>query len=358
MKKKNQTNATNIIAKKADTVKVNPQFDELKKAFATAFISGTEAEKGATLLELAKFVANSTVNKCLDPQRKTAPDKDKASNSGQSSVLRQLKREIQADSANLANLAANMDKATAGEYNKDGDYIITIVDKAAKAAADKLAAERLGEGMDLIQTAAAEIWAQALLYCDGAPDWTDQPRKITRLDRRVYIRQEDSAAYKKSETTAITEVYRTTRRAVREAASVKTDPANQYTYLEETTEEGDTIYRRMAKWADIGGYAHTGRYSSMAGAPDGYTTSGGGLYSGDADIVERITAIVARLELSDRQAAIIKLRLQGYGAKAIATYFGVKPQSVAVQLQRVRAKAEQIGFTPSMWMEMLDGLDK
>lgn len=44
--------------------------------------------------------------------------------------------------------------------------------------------------------------------------------------------------------------------------------------------------------------------------------------------------------------------LAGYGMRAIATYHGVKPETVNKQLSRLRAKCEKIGFTPGMWAEM------
>ena len=62
--------------------------------------------------------------------------------------------------------------------------------------------------------------------------------------------------------------------------------------------------------------------------------------------------ILAALGLTDRQANIVALRMRGYGYKAIASYLGVTQANVNVTLYRLRAKCEEIGFSPEMWAEM------
>ena len=49
---------------------------------------------------------------------------------------------------------------------------------------------------------------------------------------------------------------------------------------------------------------------------------------------------------------IVRLRMQGNGYKAIASYLGVTFQAVQNAMKKVQAKAEKIGFTPEKWLEM------
>lgn len=320
-------------------------FEQVKRDFETAHASGKDY--GPALLDLSTVFAYSVVNKCIDPQRKAAADRDTISDNGQNPAMIALKRGIAADRRTLDNTAAAANAATRATLNADGDAVTETVDKDAAAALAALVGETLSDGIDLVQTAAAALLEQAAAHADG-PGWLDRPYTVRRLSRRVYVKAEDSAAYRDDETTPAQEVYRAVRRAVQESRAVQTDPRNGYTYIEDLTADGlDVIYFRLHKYADLGGYAHNGQDGDrLPGSPAGFG-QGGGHYTADRQTVTDYNAIMERLNLTDRQAVILRLRMQGKGNKAIATYLGVTYQAVQNTLAKIQKKAVAIGLTPA-----------
>lgn len=329
MEKLNMFGAMDSVPEKAEKVK---DFDAVKRAFETAFVAGMDYSK--ELMELAQACAYSTVKKCIDPQRKTAPQRDTISNNGINPVMVDLRRGIAQDVKILDMTAANADKATHATLDANGDPVTEVVDKDAETALTDLIGETLSDGIDLVQEAAAAILEQAIDHAYG-PEWLDRPYTVRQLDRRVYIHLDDSAAYKDVEITPIQEVFRAVRRAIASSRAVQTDPRNGYTYIEDMTPDGlDTVLYRMDKYADIGG------------------TDCSGLYTADIETARDISDILDKLGLSKRQRQIVELRMRGMGYKAISTYLGIDVSNAKRTIKQVQAKAEKIGFTPDMWNEM------
>lgn len=312
--------------KTTTTNATRPNFEQVKRNYETALASGKDT--GTELTALATAVAYSVLNKCIDPQRKSAQTADKVSDSGHNPALVALKRGIAQDLATLENTRYCSERATRTTYNADGDTVTEIADKDAYNALTTLAANTLTDGIDLVQTAALAILEQAADHADSGAEWLDAPYTVRRLSKRVYIQRTDSAAYKDTETTPIQEVYRAVRKAVQDSRAMQTDPRNGYTYIEDLTADGlDTIYYRLGKYTDLGGYDCNGNY-----------TTGG-------DTVEQYETLVARMELTDRQAQILKLRMQGKGYKAIATYLGVTQRAIAKTVAQIQSKATAAGLT-------------
>lgn len=319
------------------TTETRKNFETVKRNFETAFSSGRDYS--AELLDLSTAVAYSVLNKCLDPQRKTAVDREQVSDNGQNPALLAVKRGIAQDRRTLDSTKTLADRSTRITFNTDGDAVTVTADKEADKALGVVLRERLTDGIDLVQEAAAAILEQAAEHADPAAPWLDSKYTVRRLSRRVYIQAEDSAAYADAETTPIQEVYRAVRKAVQDSRATQTDPRNGYTYLEELTPDGlETIYRRLSKFADLGGYDCNG------------------LYNTDAQTVADYDALVEKLELTDRQAVIVRLRMQGKGNKAIATYLGVTYQAVQNTLAKIQRKAAKIGLTPAGYVPQ-DGQD-
>lgn len=311
-------------------------FDELKERYKQATASGKDST--AELYALAQAVAYSVVNKCLDPQRKTAAGREQVSNNGFTPSLVAIKRGIAADVATLDNTRRVTDSVLHTEYTADGE-LVTNVDKELTTAWDKLTREALTDGIDLVQTAALAILEQTAAADVASVAWLDRPMTVRELSRKVYIRAEDSAAYRDRVTTPIQEVYREVRRAVQNSRAVQTDPRNGYTYIEDMTADPDsgkleTIYRRMQKYADIGGYDVHGTYTA------------------DRQTAADYDSVLSALNLTERQATIVRLRMQGHGMCSIAKYLGISEGNVYTIISRLRKKCESIGFTPAMWAEM------
>ena len=312
--------------KTAQTTTARPDFDTVKRAYETALATGKDSADELTALATA--VAYSVLNKCIDPQRKAAPQRETVSATGYNPALVQLKHGIAADLATLDNLRTATNKATRTAYNADGDLTTETVDKDAEKAVAALVGETLSDGIDLVNAAALAILEQAAEHADPAAPWLDTPYTTRRLSRRVYIRTEDSRAYRDETTTPIQEVYRAVRQAVQDSRATQTDPRNGYTYIEDSENGLETIYYRLHKYADLGGYNCDGNYTA------------------DRQTVEDYETTVARLDLTDRQAQILRFRMQGKGYKAIATYLGIPQSSVCRCMYQVRNKAEKIGLTP------------
>lgn len=345
------TTKTTTTGKAADKAETRRDFETLKRDFEKAIASGSDY--AAALLELSTAISAACVNKCADPQRKTAAERDSVSNNGLNPVMMDLKRGIFHDMHLLENTQTNADKATRTTYNDAGDMVTETADAAALAAFGELIGETLTDGIDLVHTAAAALLEQAADHAAGE-NWLDTPYTVRRLAKKVYIRTEDSAAYREEEATPIQEVYRAVRRAIQSSRAVQTDPRNGYTYISDTTPDGlDSIYYRMGKYADIGGSA-IAEHSKTPGAPALYP-AGSTHYTADRETVLTYEKMLAALNLTRRQAEIVNLRMKGHGTKAIATYLGVTKAAVDIQLQRLRAKCEKMGFTPGMWAEMTAG---
>lgn len=307
------TNTKATAQAKANTTTATT-FETVKRNYETALAQGKDTAQELTALATA--VAYSVINKCIDPQRKTAAQRDTASNTGFNPAMVELKRGIAADLATLDNTRRNANAATATTYNADGDLVTVTADKDAAAALVDLMATTLSDGIDLVQTAALAILEQAAEHANGE-SWLDSKYTVRRLSRRVYIRSDESAAYRDDETTPIQEVYRAVRQAVQNSRAVQTDPRNGYSYIEDMTADGlDTIYYRM------------GNYTTDRQAAADYET------------------LVASLNLTDRQAQILRLRMQGKGYKAIATYLGVTQRAIAKTVGQIQTKATAAGLTP------------
>lgn len=309
------------------TTETRKDFETVKRNFEQAFASGRGYS--TELLDLSTAVAYSVLNKCLDPQRKTAVDREQVSDNGQNPALLAVKRGIAADRRTLDSTKTLADRSTRITFNTDGDAVTVTADKEADRALGVVLRERLTDGIDLVQEAAAAILEQAAEHADPAAPWLDSKYTVRRLSRRVYIQAEDSAAYADAETTPIQEVYRAVRKAVQDSRATQTDPRNGYTYIEDSENGLETIYYRLHKYADLGGYNCDGNYTA------------------DRQTVEDYETTVARLDLTDRQAQVLRLRMQGKGYKAIATYLGVTQRAIAKTVEQVQKKALALGLTPN-----------
>ena len=324
-----KTEATTIVASQPAPVNT---FEHAKRAFETAYASGDYTEQLATL---AKAIAASVINKVTDPQRKAAQTADKVSDSGLNPALVAMKRGLHADNALLAITAYNADKATRIAWTADGDIITETADKEALTNVNRLCRETLSDAIDLQQTAVVALLEQATDHASAGENWLDIPYTVRRLSKRVCIQASDSARYTDAETTPIQEIYRAVRRQIADNRAVQTDPRNSYTYVEiPTAEEVDAIYYRSGRYADIGGYDSTNNYTA------------------DIQTVTDYEDILRRLNLTARQTTVVRLRMQGYGYKAIASYLGITQETVKTTVRRLQNKCESIGFTPAMWREM------
>lgn len=265
----------------------------------------------------------------------------KVINTTSNPTLQTIRKELTRDRADLDRLAWATDNATRLAFNESGDLVVEVVDQRLVDASAKLAGLPLGDGLDLVNDAVVALLEQTAAQRERDPGLpVDLEREYTtrRLKRRVYIKSAESVgAWEEVTTTPIQEVYKAVRRSIDASRAAQTDPRNGYTYLEDIatdSESGEqaTIYRRLPKYADIGG-----RVCDLNGKETVATSAA-------AVDVEETDRIVAALKLTDRQATILAYRQKGYGYKAIATAMGVSDSAVKGQLAEIRRKWSAAGL--------------
>lgn len=310
------------------------------------------------LTDLATAVAYSVLRKVIDPTRKTATTTDRPSDSGLNPALVALRDDLTRDRAYMTRLAYAVNGATRLTFNDDGDPVNEVIDPALAKAATALAGQTLGDGLDLVNDAVFAILDETAKQADrdpGQPVDLEREYTVRRLKRKVWIKTADSVnGWETVETTPIQEVFKAVRRSIQNSRHMQADPRNGYTYLEDLaidpeTGDGSTIYRRLSKYADMGGNVGgrpDGDPDYIPGQPaglDGKPTN----YSADRETVETTDRLVAAMGLTDREMSVLKYRLAGYGYKAIATAMGLTVDNAKRCGRRIRDKATAAGLTPT-----------
>lgn len=316
-------------------IKTNTNTTETKKASFSALLENyakqttdtTTTAYSDALEELATAVAYSVLKKCI--------------NTGYNEMLLTVRRELTRDNNTLNTIDHCNLNAVRLTYNEDGDLVEETTNKDNRDALNTLTRQTLGDGLDLVHTAVVAILEETAKQTDrGEAVNLETPYTVRRLKKKVWIKTADSVnGWETVETTPIREIYKAVRRAINDSRALATDARNGYTYIEDFSEDEETgetskIYRRMAKYADLGGYA-----CDYNGACT--------FYSADAQTVEDTDAIIERLGLTAKQAQVLNLRQSGYGYKAIATYLGVTQRAVAKTVEAIQKKAVAIGLTPN-----------
>ena len=300
------------------------------------------------LTALASATAFSVIKKCVDPTAHSKTDMAKTTDSGYNTVMVKLKSEVHKDKIMLFefnNAVSNV--SYHAEYNKNGDIVKVCDTPDLEKVIDRLVHnETVGDGADLIHDAVVEILEQKAKQQTDSPDSPidmEKPYKIRRLKKRVHIKKIDSkGGYETVETRPIIECFRAVRRSVAQHRTVQTDPTNGYVYLnglmtDPDGDNNDEIYIRLPKFSDMGGYV-----KNFCGQDTVYTADNSAL-----DIINDIDSMVEKMGLTDKQMTMLELRLRGYGYKAIATYFGIRPDSVRDAFKAIQKKALKIGFKPT-----------
>lgn len=296
------------------------------------------------LTDLATATVYCVVKKCIDPTRKGDPEK--GSDSGYSPAMVKIRRDITADRKTTDNINRLMNDTTYHtEYDKNGDPVSVCDDPdSEKVLPDLIHTDTIGDGYDLVNDCIVAILSEVGRQKDRDPEKPidlERSYTVNRLKRKIYIKKADSVGgYETVETTPIQEVFKAVRRCIENSRAIQTDPKNGYSYIEDliTSPDGDpdTIYYRLPKYSDLGGYV-----TDCNGRETNYTV--------DSVTVETAEKLIEKLNLTKRQATILQLRLKGYGYKAIATYIGTSADNVKSQIKELRRKADKIGLTPEKY---------
>lgn len=328
MKTTEKTTATRNPATVENPATVNA-FATLLQDFASAYNNRKDKNDPAfvkSLQDLATACAYSVLKKCILA----------SANPTLISTRRDLARGLH--DRDRADYCA--DNATETEYNDNGDPQVVTIDRDLADGLKKLTAENLGIGVDLVSVATVAILDETRKQADRDPDLPcdlERPYTVKTLSKRVYIQTATSCAWKEVETLPIKEIYKAIRRYIMETASERSDPRAKYCYLEDLAvdesgnETADRIYIRLGKYSDLGGYVKdfNGKETFIVA---------------DNETAKEAADLVSKMNLTARQAQILKYRRQGLGYRAIATALGIRPESVYSCIKSIQMKALAIGL--------------
>lgn len=257
-----------------------------------------KAEKHDTeaIQTLAKVIALSTLKTCLDPRKRSAhTDSDKVDSVGGDKYLTKVKND-----------GYRLDTSK----NDASDTIPEIADLISVATVAILG--NLDKYGNLTATVKYQKPQRQIIYGNGAVKMVE------------------------AEAVPIQLVYRAVRKYISGTKNGGSLGADGYSYIAITDTDTDTetgidtvIYRRLGKYADIGGYTSEG------------------LYTVSEEDVTRIDGIISRLDLTREQKRILSLRQGGYSFGAIADTLGITQEAVKKAIKRIRCKAVKIGFKPT-----------
>ena len=151
--------------------------------------------------------------------------------------------------------------------------------------------------------------------------WMRTKRTIRDFDKRTAIKLHDSKALKEFTISPLQEAYRAARDFVQ--SHVCPDCRRQKAvYIDDETQETiDGILYKQRIYIEIP-FAESEIASSET-----------------LENTLQLEKLIEKLELTETQKAILKLRLKGYGVRAIGTYKGVSFQAVAKSLKQIQVKA-------------------
>lgn len=255
-----------------------------------------KAEKHDTeaIQTLAKVIALSTLKTCLDPRKRSAhTDSEKVNSVGGDKYLMKVKN--------------------------DGYRLDT---------SKKDASDTIPEIADLVSVATVAILENLDKY--GNLTVTVKYQK----PQRQIIYGNGDIKMVEAEAVPIQLVYRAVRKYISRMKNGGSLGADGYSYIAITDTDTDTdidtvVYRRLGKYADIGGYTSEG------------------LYTVSEEDVTKVDGIISRLDLTREQKRILSLRQGGYSFGAIADILGVSQEAVKKAVKRIRCKAVKIGFEPT-----------
>ena len=201
----------------------------------------------------------------------------------------------------------------------------------------------IGGADDLIQTCVVSLFESiADRVNNGQPVSLVEMFTERQINKRVMTWKQDieETAFHDVETCIIRQAFKAVRNQIDNSSACQT-MRNGYSYIEDVLTDSDsdteeTIYHRLPKYADIGGYVHDFNDTETL-----YTVSDSE-YSDFMDIEKTIES----LSLTDRQKEILSMRYyRGYSQREIARRLNVNLSAVQKTIAQIQKKAVAIGLT-------------
>ena len=326
--KNTNTKATTVANNKAAFLALLENFNQLANS------NSNSAEYIAALDELAFATACAVLKKVITASA--------------NKTLEKIRAEMIKARYNLKGIQWASDNEPEYTVSKTGKVDV-MYNRDKTDTENKLIKENLGVGYDLIQAAYLEILEQVKRQRDSG-ETIDLLREYTfrKLDKRVIIRDNDSAAFRDVTTTPIQQVFKAVRREIENTRSARCIDSG-YSYIEKSVIDSEssvidsesgavaTVYERQEKYADIGGYV-----CDFNGKEIVYTAS-----AATVEELDKAKAnLIEKTDFNEKQKIILSLRLRGYGDKAIGTYLGKQPRLIRRYRGQMQQACYDIGFKP------------
>lgn len=319
--KNTNTKATTVANNKAAFLALLENFNQLANS------NSNSAEYIAALDELAFATACAVLKKVITASA--------------NKTLEKIRAEMIKARYNLKGIQWASDNEPEYTVSKTGKVIVTYNNDKTDTE-NRLIKENLGAGYDLIQAATLELLEQVKRQRDSG-EKIDLLCEYTlrKLDKRIVIRDSDSAAFRDVTTTPIQQVFKAVRREIENTRSARCIDSG-YSYIEKSVIDSEsgavaTVYERQEKYADIGGYV-----CDFNGKEIVYTAS-----AATVEELDKAKAnLIEKTDFNEKQKIILSLRLRGYGDKAIGTYLGKQPRLIRRYRGQMQQACYDIGFKP------------
>lgn len=256
-------------------------------------------------------------------------------------VTMQATRNLMHDTASIDRRQYVTENDHTVKFNDDGDPV-TVYNDLHKYT-PSIIGETLTDATDLLQTALLTIWTETAriiqMYDPTALDghFMTTPEKRRILNHKIIIKDDPTAPsmWKEAEITPIQSVFKAVRREIENNRSMQVN--NKYVYIDDLCadpndpDHTEKVYRRLDRLtANLTAV-------NMATDLDGKPTPT--LTTTDPTAVNMTTDLLTALNLTKRQAQVLKFMSDGYGQKAIATRLGVCQNAIVTTIKQIRKKA-------------------
>ena len=255
-------------------------------------------------------------------------------------VTIQATRDLMCDLANINRRKYATENDHTVKYNDDGDPV-TVYNDLHKYT-PSICAETLTDATDLLQTALLTIWTETVRIITDDPTALDghfmtTPVNVRRLRRKVYIKDDPTAPsiWETVQTTPVQTVFKAVRREIENSRSMQVN--NKYVYIDDLCTDPDDpdhtekAYRRLDRLT--ASLTAVNMTTDLDGKPTPTLTTT------DPTAVADVTDLLTALNLTTRQAQVLRYMTDGYGEKAIATRLEVSRQAIQQTIHAIRKKA-------------------
>ena len=339
----------------------------VKSAAFEALKRAAEIDENA-IFPLAVSIAFSNLNTALDPQRKTAVDSPAVSNSGMDKKLNRAKAELaiavnQINSLNTTAKEKNIKKKIVKSFDKSTGKISVSVkaDEKGTIEANPEDIERLnacllnetidGIGLELVSEISLSILESREKYGNPGEKWLEKDVTIRKPKKTVFASLDEKPVFVEEVVKPIQLAYRAGANFINRQRAVK-DRIADTVYLDMFS-DSDNLPGELSYSLDSCVLKVNSTYSSLAN-------------------LEEVESLISRMDLTKREAKILRWTLDGMDCYAFDSESGKKErihienpseELLSVKLNvsdrtvrntkaSIQKKASEIGLSPARLVEL------